>query len=74
MPLHNEMITKAAVTAEGRFLLRKAKKKYAQETHCRRCNSQQIVKLKNSVLAKIYTLFRETKSHTYFCKDCKWTW
>jgi len=74
MAQQKEMIEKAESTAEGRFLLRKAKKKYAQETHCRRCSSQNIVKLKSSVLARLITVFRETKNHTYYCKDCKWTW
>jgi hypothetical protein len=74
MHLQSEMIKEAETTAEGRFMLRKAKKKYAQETHCRRCSSQNITKLKDSVVARVATLFRETKNHTYYCKDCKWTW
>lgn len=69
-----EMIAQAENTAEGRFMLRKVKKKYGQETHCRRCTSQNITKLKDSVAARVKTIFRDTKHHTYFCKDCRWTW
>ncbi len=72
--LQQEMIKNAAHTAEGRFMLRKAKKKYAQETHCRRCSNPNIVKLKESFGARVYTIFRETRNHTYYCRACKWTW
>lgn len=70
----DDLIKKAENTAEGRYLIRKANKKFEGETHCRRCSSPKIIKLKTSLSARFITIFRETKNHTYYCRDCKWTW
>lgn len=68
------LLERAGQTAEGRYMLMKAQKKFSVETHCRRCHSTKIVKLNQSLSAQIRTLFREKKHHTYYCKDCGWTW
>ena len=72
--LQRELIRQAEDTKEGKKLVRLATKKFEGETHCRRCNSDRIVKIKYSPAARLYTLFREVTHHTYFCKKCKWTW
>jgi hypothetical protein len=72
--LQKELIQRAEETKEGKRLVSRAAKKFESETHCRRCNSVRIVKIKYSPAARLYTLFREVKHHTYFCKKCKWTW
>jgi|GEM_PF-1403588 len=72
--LQNEVISLAESFPESRGLLRKARKKYAGETHCRRCSSSKIAKLESSLTARLATLFRETKNHNYYCRKCGWTW
>lgn len=64
----------AEQTVEGSRMMQKAKKRYAGETHCRRCSSDRIVKIRTSVVARVMTIFKETSNHSYFCKNCKWTW
>jgi DNA-directed RNA polymerase subunit RPC12/RpoP len=71
--LQHELIRRMEHTKEGKRLLLAARKKFAEETRCRRCNSERIVKVKNSLWAQLFTMFRESR-HAYFCKDCKWTW
>ena len=68
------LMTLAEETIEGSKLMRKAKTKYAGETHCRRCSSDRIVKIKSSITARVFTLFKDTANHSYYCKNCKWTW
>jgi len=72
--LQGELITRADNIPDGRHLIRKAKKKFTGETHCRRCNSEKIVRLKSSLSALVFTLFKETTNHAYYCKGCGWTW
>ncbi|HTM66605.1 MAG TPA: hypothetical protein VL093_09810 [Flavipsychrobacter sp.] len=72
--LQGVLLKAAENTVEGRALMKKAKIKFAGETHCRRCNSTRIVKIKSSLTARFFSLFKETSTHMYFCKNCKWTW
>ena len=74
MNLQKELIKQAEETREGKRMVRQAAKKFEGESHCRRCNSDRIVKIKFSPAARLYTLFREVTHHTYFCKKCRWTW
>jgi hypothetical protein len=69
-----ELIRKTENTREGRRLVEKARRKFESETHCRRCHSDRIVKIKYSPTARLFTLFKDVTHHTYFCKKCKWTW
>lgn len=72
--LHDELLQKAVLTRNGKKLVDKSIKTYDGDKTCRRCTSKNIVKLRYSITAQMRTLFRETKHHTYYCKDCKWTW
>lgn len=53
--------------------VKKAERQYRDDAHCRRCNSNKIVKIKESPLAQLRLIFKE-HNHTFFCKACKWTW
>lgn len=72
--LQNEVVSQMERLPDTGKLLRKARKKYAGEMHCRRCCSAKIVQLSNSLVARLATLFRETENHTYYCHKCGWTW
>jgi hypothetical protein len=72
--LQGELLKAAEYNLEGKALMKKAKLKFAGETHCRRCSSTRIVKIKSSLHARFLSLFKETSTHIYFCKSCKWTW
>ncbi|MBS1588911.1 MAG: hypothetical protein JST52_04790 [Bacteroidetes bacterium] len=74
MHLQGELIQRIANNSKGKQLIQQANRKFAGETHCRRCHSSRIVKLNKSLYARLCTLFKETDNHKYFCKDCKWTW
>jgi len=67
------LIHAADKTRNGPDEISKARKKFATETHCRRCNSSRVVKIEYSIIARLFMLFREGR-HNYFCKECKWTW
>jgi len=69
-----ELIRAAQETEEGADIIRRARRKFAGETHCRRCSSERIVKLKHSLSARFFTFFKDTSNHSYYCRDCKWTW
>lgn len=70
---HKELLSHVASIKGGEKIIAAAQKKFFKDSSCRRCSSGRIVKIKTSPLAWIYCLFREN-THTYFCKDCKWTW
>ena len=69
-----QAIENAAQTLNGKKIVRRAKKRFEHESHCRRCNSERIVKIKYSLMARLFTMFKDVHHHTYFCKECKWTW
>lgn len=70
---HNELLTALAKTKQGKKMMDIASRKFEGDTTCRRCGSNKIVKIKTSLMARIWGLFKENR-HTYFCKECKWTW
>ena len=74
LSLQGELIRFAESTSEGRALISKARIRFAGETHCRRCSSERITKIRKSFSARLLTVFKDTTNHTYFCRSCKWTW
>jgi len=70
---HDELLEALSHFDKGRNMLRVANRKFEGDTTCRRCGSNRIVKIKSSIIARFWGLFKET-NHTYFCKECKWTW
>jgi hypothetical protein len=69
----SDLIAEAGKIKNGRATIAKARKKFLTETHCRRCNGDRVVKIRHSILARLFMMFREGR-HAYFCKECKWSW
>lgn len=70
---HKELLAELDKTEPGRKMRKISQRKFEGDATCRRCASNRIVKTKYSLIARLWSLLKENK-HTYFCKDCKWTW
>jgi hypothetical protein len=68
-----ELIDLLSKTSGGREQLRQAKATFGEKETCRRCNSREVVDLKNTVSGKFLKIFVPT-GRRYFCWSCRWSW
>ena len=68
-----ELIELLSRTSGGRDQIKQAKATFGEKETCRRCNSSEVVDLKNSVSGKFLKIF-VPNGRRYFCWSCRWSW